>query len=156
MYLKFRLSAQDLLLRSNTTLFISHADKSSEAPHADRPSRRNEKKERKSLFFEVEVARVELASKQGARRLSTRLVVTYSFSESPADNRQTQGPAPQFRTITEAHIALSSKVWYPMWKAIKKRNNPSGYSLMDKPCVLQLSQFSLKIRQRVHSYYCHL
>ena len=55
----------------------------------------------------VEVARVELASKQGARRLSTRLVVTYSSSESPADNRQTQGPAPKFRTITEAHIALS-------------------------------------------------
>ena len=37
-----------------------------------------------------------------------------------------------------------------------KRNNPSGYSLMDKPCVLQLSLYFLEIRQRVHSYYCHL
>ena len=34
------------------------------------------KKSDENRSFEVEVARVELASKQGARRLSTRLVIT--------------------------------------------------------------------------------
>ena len=53
-----------------------HADKSPETPPVERPSHRNKKRANKIALFEVEVARVELASKQGARRLSTRLVIT--------------------------------------------------------------------------------
>ena len=100
----------DLLssLRSNND-YLSYAAAQTSLPHRHRLNGRAIKTKKSEIaLFEVEVARVELASKQGARRLSTRLVVTYSFSRSPADDRQTLSPAPKFRAITEAHITLSS------------------------------------------------
>ena len=60
-------------LRNNTH---HSADNSAETPPAERPRRLHKKKAAIKLLFFVEVARVELASKQGARRLSTRLVIT--------------------------------------------------------------------------------
>ena len=44
----------------------------------------------------VEVAGVEPASKQGTRKLSTRLVTVSSFSVHPAGNSLTYGPASKF------------------------------------------------------------
>ena len=46
----------------------------------------------------VEVAGVEPASKQGTRKLSTRLAATWSFYPGPAGGRLTEVPVPEFRT----------------------------------------------------------
>ena len=48
------------------------------------------------FFTFVEVAGVEPASKQGTRKLSTRLVTVSSFSVHPAGNSLTYGPASKF------------------------------------------------------------
>jgi len=49
-------------------------------------------------FTFVEVAGVEPASKQGTRKLSTRLAAVWSFYPGLAGGNRTRVPVPEFRT----------------------------------------------------------
>ena len=58
--------------------------------------------------FRVEVAGVEPASKQGTRKLSTRLVTVSSFSSHPAGNSLTRSPASKiYHDDRGTHRAIS-------------------------------------------------
>ena len=59
-------------LRNNTTTAQTTLPRRHQLTDRDAST----KKASRRMLFLVEVARVELASKQGARRLSTRLVIT--------------------------------------------------------------------------------